>query len=240
MRSRRLAAGVLAAALPVGVASMPAVAAPAHEATDLDARSVGVSAPAATVAAAPVSVTKRIDVDGDRRADRVTLTHRGGLRYLLTVVPARGRTIRVPVWSSLQQDWGTNPLLDVGGIDGVRGAEIVLGTSGGDGVSMVVLTWRRGKLVNLAAPRSRGHVGSAAGWYSLGSETGTAGFRFWTAGGQRKAAAGQFLPASAGRSTGVITTSIWTAKGWREAASQKVTVPEAVAQAYTGLNGLAK
>lgn len=225
--TRVVAAGVLAAALPVTLASAPAGAAP----TPVDATAV---------AGSLAPVTKRVDVDGDRRLDRVTLTHRGGIRYLLTVVPARGRTVTVPVWSSLQRDWGTNPLLDVGGIDGARGAEIVLGVSGGDGVSMAVLTWRGGKLVNLAAPMSRGSLGVSRNWYSLGEEWGSAGYRFWTAGGQRKAAAGQFERNDSGRWTGVITTSLWTAKGWNEVASQRLVVSEAVARAYAGINGIAR
>lgn len=214
------AAGLLAATLSPGAApvSTAAVAASSH---------------------APVkAVTKRFDVDGDRRADRVTLAPVRTGRYLLTVATARGRTVRVPVWSTFGQDWGENPWVTQGGIDGVPGAEIVLAVSAGDGVSAVVLTWRGGKLVNLAAPMSRGLGDPSRAWYWIGDEAHVAGYKFWTAGGQRKALACAYELRAPNTWSGAVTTSHWTRSGWREMASRAVVVPEKTARTCMWLGGL--
>lgn len=183
-------------------------------------------------------VTRRFDVDGDRRPDRVSVSQVRTDRYLLTVTTARGAIVRVPVASSFQRDWGQHPWIDQGGIDGVPGAEIVLAVSGGDGVSAVVLTWRGGKLANLAAPPSRGITSPSRRWYLLSDEARVAGYRFWTAGGQRKAAAGQFELQANGRWAGVLITSVWAANGWRTVETRAATVSPQVAQAYGGLHGV--
>lgn len=214
------AGGLLAATLPQGVAATAAGSAGA-----------GRGAP-------PVrTVTKMFDVDGDARADRVTLAPVRAGRFLLTVTTARGRTARVPVWSTFAQDWGENPWVNQGGIDGVPGSEIVLAVSGGDGVSAVVLTWRRGKLVNLKAPANQGFEGPARDWYWIGDDVHAAGYRFWTAGGVRKAAACNFTLGS-GKWRGAVTTSHWTSSGWRVRASSSSVVAAKTARACVGLNGV--
>ncbi len=202
-----------------------------------------VPAPSTTsVPSSPASavkpVTKRFDVDGDRRADRVTLAPVRKDRYLLTVTTARGRTVRVPIWSTFGQDWGGNPWVNQGGIDGVPGAEIVLAVSAGDGVSAVVLTWRGGKLVNLAAPVSRGLGDPSRAWYWIGDDAHLAGYTFWTAGGQRKALACAYELQAPNRWSGALTTSVWTGSGWREVASRAVVVPEKTARTCMWLEGL--
>lgn len=224
-----VAGGLLAATVPQGAATVT--------------RAAGAAYPVAPAATAPPvkTVTKRFDVDGDRRADRVTLAPVRTGRYTLTVTTARGRTVRVPVYSTFAQDWGDNPWLNQGGIDPVPGAEIVLAVAAGDGVSGAVLTWRggrNGRLINLPAPVSRGPEGVSRQWYWIGDEGRISGYKFWTAGGQRKALACAYVATGTATWSGSLTTSLWTGTGWREAAHRTVVVPEKTAQACAAFEGM--
>lgn len=229
------ALGAVLVALPGGVVGAAAAVA---------AQGAAVTRPAAP--AARGDVTKRIDVDGDGRADTVTLRAvlRGGARagYDLSVRTATGRTdrLRLPV-----DDLGIDrPASDfwvgVTGIDGVRGNEVVLDLVGGigDATDVRSYAWRDGRIVLVPA------AGSTARWpnWQIGIvEFGhVVGYTFGVGPrGVRQVTKHDLTASRSGRTfTGTNTLYRWSRDGWRRQSARPVSLPRKAASALSGLHGL--
>lgn len=242
----RFAAGTTAAAvvatLAVGVGAAPAGA--------WSAPDRAVAGPSAGSALAPRAVVRRVDVDGDGRTDTVTLalsrTTRDTYRFALTVRPARGRIVTVPVTIGRYRTDLTPAMVWTGAapLDGVAGADLMLDLGGavGDFAWLHAYTWRSGRLVNLAAP---GATRKDISWHIMGPPFAVSGY---TVGGPLTGArtvthhqlAGKEYAAATYR--GTHTTYRWVggaAGSWqRTAVKDSGVVSAAKAQRYGGWTGV--
>ena len=122
----------------------------------------GLLVPSARAAAAvpralPTNVATRvvsIDVDGDAAPDTVTVEQNGPDTFVVNVVTSAGQDDVVQLTSTIDDDWGIEPWYGAAKLDRAPGYELLLLTSGGDGVLFRVLTWREGGLVFEKAPKS--------------------------------------------------------------------------------------
>lgn len=198
------------------------------------APSAAMAAPATRVllptAVKPKVVQKvKIDVDGDGRKDTVTVTRISSRSYKVAVTTARKKTSSITLTSTIKQDWGEdNPYWGAARLDPVKGYELLIATSGGDGWNTTVLTWRKGKLVRQAAPQPRD---SKYAWYSLANGWGRAGHRFFTKGSTRYVEQ-FFLEQDGSRWKGGVVTSKWTGSGWKKTSAKKVSLTASQAKKY--------
>lgn len=153
----RLTAIAVATMLGGGLATAPSASA-APTTTQPASAQRTTAQPARVAAAAPkVYASTRADIDGDRRADTTTLTRTGSIRrgYVYTITTRTARGARASV-SFRVEDNGADATYvwrGTAGLDGARGAEIVVNESPvGDGEGLTVFTWRRGKLVKEIRP----------------------------------------------------------------------------------------
>ncbi len=183
----RVAAGTTAAAvvatLAVGAGSAPAGAwsAPGRAVAVSTVSAAAAAAAAATVAPVPRAVVRRVDVDGDGRSDTVTLalarTTQYSYGFALTVRPARGRSVTLPVTVGRYRTDLTPAMVWTGAapLDGVAGADLMLDLGGavGDFPWLHAYTWRSGRLVNLAAP---GATRKDISWHIMGPPFAVSGY----------------------------------------------------------------
>lgn len=179
--------------------------------------------------------TVEVDVDGDAVADTVTVTPLAATSYSVAVQTADGEVASATVHSSIAGDWGVEPWYGAARLDGVRGHELLLLTSGGDGVMFRVLTWRSGTLVLEGAPRSLAK--GAYDWYLADLDQVRFGYRFSTRDGRRFVKDVELF-ASGSRWKGTIVTSVWKAGAWKRTATKKVSLTASQAAAYRGLAGV--
>lgn len=230
----------------LGVAAAPAAtAAPTSVPTTTGAPTSSVTTRAAS--AAPVLKSSRTDVDGDLKRDTTTLTRTGSIRrgytYMITVRTARGakatKAFRV-------EDGGGNPSYvwqGLAGIDGVRGAEIVVNSSPvGDSAPLTVYTWRGGKLVEQPRPGA-GSRSSDRMWTLANMPYLISGYTFYTDRSGRHVKAHQLKPTrTSGKVTGTHTTFTWSKRSntWvRTATRSSGTISDAYAQQkYAGIFGI--
>lgn len=221
------------------------VAAVPMTATSAGAAPAPAGTPSAT-AAAKSRLVAAVDIDGDGRKDRVGLRRISvgdPSRYSLTVRTARGVSSTV----KFSSDWSwvddPGPAIGVGIIDGVRGAELAvpLWTSGGDSLPHSVLTWRRGRLVNLRAPLPAPGspiTGDSGSWGVLAVEWGVYGYSFGHSKGVRTATVASLTREDSGLWKGRTARSVWTTKGWKMVATRRVTLTEKVAFSLAGMRGI--
>lgn len=228
--TRRAVPTALALALLGAVAAAPA------------ATAAPVMAPAATTASA--SVTKRVDIDGDGRADTVTLrlvSARGYTNgYRLSVRTAKGRTASLPVYVDNTSDPSAKDVwVGVTGVDGVLGNEVMLDLGGGLGDFgwFHTYTWRNGKLVPLAAP---GSSRTSRSWPVTFPPFPVSGWTFSMKGSTRYVVHHQLNPSASGRTySGTNTTYRWTSKGWKKVSTAKSgVVSRATAEKMSDFRGL--
>lgn len=74
--------------------------------------------------------TVAVDVDGDHHADQVTVEQNGPTTFVVNVVTAAGKDDVVQFTTTIQDDWGIEPWLGAAKLDGVKGYELLLATSG--------------------------------------------------------------------------------------------------------------
>ncbi|GAB97937.1 hypothetical protein KILIM_089_00070 [Kineosphaera limosa NBRC 100340] len=200
-------------------------------------------------AAAPVTVTSRLDVDGDGRADRTTLAP---VRSTSTTI-----TLRLSTRTAAGRNFSTLLTVDhdssgadarsawvgAGVVDGARGAEIVLDLNGGvvgDWPRIAVYTVRGEAWRLLRAPGARA---DRTPWATANLEYAKSGYTFSTKRGVRLVTVNRLAPVgddpATGRYHGTRTTYRWARGAWAKSATQRVRgVSESQAGRLSGLNGL--
>lgn len=212
---RRIVVGTTTAALALtcGAISTPAQASPVQPAEP---------------ATPTVLRTVRVDVNGDGKADTVTVTALGGTQYELKVVTAKS-TAAVTFGSTdpleSRSVWGGAARLD-----GVKGAELIVRTSTPDASGgFAVYTWRKGALVAEAAPAS---PSTRAGWWTGSAQA----IRFLTSHGRAYVDVAKL--ALAGTSSGLrakIVRSVWRGGKWVKVSTRSVKLSASKTDYYTDI-----
>lgn len=204
-----------------------------------------VAAPASAADHAPAGIVKaataktvraKVDVDGDGRKDRVAVKPVSANRFKVIVKTAKKRTASLTITSTITSDWGlTTPYWGAAKIDGVKGHELLLSIGGGDGVTTIAVTWRKGKLVRATAPQPRGTGADKYNWYTLDTGWGTSGYRVYIKKGKRYIQNYWTSTDGLGNWTANITTSKWTKSGWKKVSVKTKAVTAAqVKKSYSG------
>ena len=212
---RILIAGIIAASLVAGSLTSPA-----------QARAQEPIAPQATT----LVKTKRVDVDGDGRKDKVRLYRVTASRWRVTVTTATGKRASKTFTSTIASDWGlaspwTNPIR----MDGRAGVELPLMVAGGDGVVFRVLTWRKGRLVN--EPKLGGQS-----WYVGGPLPEYQSYRFYTVKKVRYAEVAWLTPSGNGTTCSAdVNRYAWTSTAWTFRKHYAVAATAGLCARYPGL-----
>jgi hypothetical protein len=187
--------------------------------------------------AAPAVATRSVsvDVDGDGAADAVTIEQSAPHTFAVNVVTAAGRSAVLSVTSRIADDWGIEPWYGAAQLDGAKGYELLLLTSGGDGLMFRVLTWRSGSLVAERAPRSL--IKGSYDWYLADLGWARFGYRFSTEHHKRYVRDVE-LYTSGRYFKGTIVTSVWKAGAWHALTSKRVKLTTAQAKRYSWLAGV--
>lgn len=188
--------------------------------------------------ALPTSVATRVvsvDVDGDHQADAVTIEQNGADTFVVNVVTAAGQDDVVQVTSTIDDDWGIEPWYGAAKLDRVKGYELLVLTSGGDGVMFRVLTWRNGALVLEQAPKKL--IKGAYDWYLADLGWARFGYRFSTDNAKRYVRDVELFR-SGTHWKGTIVKSVWKSGTWMKLSSKKVTLTRKQARRYSGLSGV--
>lgn len=175
----------------------------------------------------------RVDVDGDRKVDTVSITPgRGSSTHVVRVVTARKTaaqtTLKTP-WLMGQKAW-----FGAAAVDGAPGAELVVRTGFGAHTSLFnVLSWRSGKLVAQKDPSTR-----STQWSTDGAASISQGYRTWTKGGATMLTTSTYLREDTGRRdhfVGSVDTFRWQRGRWAPVTSRQIRLPEsspALSSAY--------
>lgn len=189
--------------------------------------------------------TYRLDMDGDRRLDTLTVTVRdpdGVPSWVLDVttaskIRARAAYAPDPLTAALLGAFG-GPVKEWGDLDGAPGAEVFL-ISGflpeGGGVSHRVMSLKKGRLVVERLP-----VRGAGDWSVETQNPRRSGYRVWRTNKVRHAAVLDSTRDRSGRFVGTVTTYRFTGGTWRRVgAPRAVRLTDAQTKAYTNRTGLA-
>ncbi len=179
--------------------------------------------------------TVHVDVDGDSHADEVTVEQSGPDTFAVNVVTYAGEDDVAQITSTIEDDWGIEPWYGAAKLDGVKGYELLLLTSAGDGVLFRVLTWRSGVLVTERAPKSL--MKGSYDWYLADLGFTRFGYRLTTSHGHRYVRDFE-LYASGKYFKGTIVKSVWKAGAWKKVSSKKVKLTRAKAKRYNGISGV--
>lgn len=192
---------------------------------------------AAKPLAVPAVATRvvHVDVDGDGRPDEVTVEQNAADSFVVNVVTAAGAAAVKKVASTIDDDWGVEPWYGAAKLDRAPGYELLLLTSGGDGVVFRVLTWRKGALVFQRAPRSL--MKGAYDWYLADLGWARFGYRFHSSNGKRYVRDFE-LYASGKYWKGTIVTSVWKSGAWHKLSSKPVKLTKQQAKPYNWLSGV--
>lgn len=187
--------------------------------------------------AVPAAATRNVslDVDGDGLRDAVSVEQSALHTYVVNVVTAAGQDDVVSFTTTIEDDLGLEPWYGAAHVDPVKGYELLLLTSGGDGVMFRVLTWRNGGLVWERAPKPL--VKGSYDWYVVSLSFVRFGYRFTNSNGHRYVRDFE-LTAKGTRWKGTIVKSVWRAGAWRKVSSKKVNLTRAQAKAYNWLGSL--
>ena len=195
-------------------------------------------AAAAVPRAVPADVATRvvsIDVDGDAAPDTVTVEQNGADSFVVNVVTSAGQDDVVQLASTIDDDWGVEPWYGAARLDRTPGYELLLLTSGGDGVMFRVLTWRDGGLVFEKAPKSL--IKGSYDWYLASLDWARFGYRFTT--WHHKRYVRDFELFRSGKYwKGTIVKSVWKSGTWTKVSSTKVRLTSSQARQYNGLSGV--
>lgn len=203
----------------------------------------GLLVPSARVAAAtpltvPMDVATRVvavDVDGDGQADTVTVEQNGADTFVVNVVTAAGADDVVQFTSTIDDDWGIEPWYGAAKLDKAKGYELLLLTSGGDGVMFRVLTWRNGGLVLEEAPKKL--MKGTYDWYLASLDWARFGYRFSTVDGKRYVRDFELFR-DGNHWKGTIVKSVWKNGSWTKQWSKQVSLTKKQAKKYNGLSGV--
>jgi hypothetical protein len=185
----------------------------------------------ATVATRTVSV----DVDGDGHADDVTVEQNGPDTFVVNVVTYAGADDVKQFTSTIDDDWGVEPWYGAARLDYVKGYEMLLLTSGGDGLMFRVLSWHNGALVWEKAPKTL--VKGAYDWYLASLSFARFGYKFTTSKGHRYVRDFELYP-SGSHWKGTVVKSVWKSGAWHKVSSKKVNLTRKQAKGYDGLSGV--
>jgi len=188
-------------------------------------------------AVAPVATrTVQVDVDGDHHDDEVTVEQNGTDTFVVNVVTWAGQSDVKQFTSTIDDDWGLEPWYGAAKLNGRKGYELLLLTSGGDGVMFRVLSWRSGELAWDKAPKSR--MKGAYGWYLADLDFARFGYRFATsAAGKRYVRDFELYP-SGSKWKGTVVNSVWKSGAWHKVSTHKVTLTAGQANAYRNISGV--
>jgi hypothetical protein len=215
-----MTAAVLALTLSAGI--LATCAAPGA------AQASGLIAPAA----ATTLKTLRVDVDGDGRKDKVTVEGLTSTRYRVHVRTAKGRTAHKTV--TVKASSGGTDWYGAARLDGAKGYELVMTAGGEEEASWYnVLTWRKGRLVLEAAPKSP----AGSGWGIYGNGASFSGYRFFTSKGHRFVDAADLTSLVSG-TDGTITRSVWRSGKWRTVSTRTVSMTNEEADTYFGFQNV--
>jgi hypothetical protein len=194
-------------------------------------------AAAARPLALPTAATRtvHVDVDGDGQLDEVTVEQNAPHTYVINVVTAAGQDDVAQVTSTIEDDWGVEPWYGAARLDGVKGYELLLLSSGGDGLMFRVLTWRNGGLVREAAPKTL--MKGSYDWYLADLSFARFGYKFTTKAGHRYVRDFELYP-SGSHWKGTVVKSVWKAGAWKKVSSKKVNLTKTQAKAYDWLSGV--
>ena len=194
-------------------------------------------AAAAKPLALPTAATRtvHVDVDGDGHADEVTIEQNALHSYVVNVVTYAGQDDVAHFASTIEDDWGIEPWYGAARLDHVKGYELLVLTSGGDGVMFRVLTWRSGALVFERAPKTL--MKGAYDWYLADLGFARFGYRFSSSNGHRYVRDFELYP-SGTYWKGTIVKSVWKSGAWKKVSSKKVTLTKKQAKAYNWLSGV--
>ena len=137
--------------------------------------------------------------------------------------------------STIDDDWGIEPWYGAAKLDGVKGYELLLLTSGGDGAMFRVLTWRKGALVAERAPKAL--MKGSYNWYLADLGFARFGYRFSTSLGHRYVRDFELYP-SGKHWKGTVVKSVWKSGAWKKISSNRVTLTKKQAKAYNWLGGV--
>jgi hypothetical protein len=207
------------------------------------ALSGGMLVPATHAAAArpvtlPTVVATRIvhvDVDGDGHSDEVTVEQNGADTFVVNVVTYAGADDVAQFTSTIDDDWGIEPWYGAAKLDGAKGYELILLTSGGDGAMFRVLTWRHGALVAERAPKTL--MKGSYDWYLADLGWARFGYRFTKNNGHRYVRDFELF-ASGKYWKGTIVKSVWKSGAWKKVNSKKVKLTKSQAKRYNGISGV--
>jgi hypothetical protein len=188
--------------------------------------------------ALPLTVAPRnvqVDVDGDGLADDVTVEQNGPDTFVVNVVTAAGTDDVAQFTSTIDDDWGIEPWYGAARLDHVKGYELLLLTSGGDGVMFRVLTWRAGALVAERAPKTL--MKGSYDWYLADLGWARFGYRFTSSNGHRYVRDFELYP-SGKYWKGTVVKSVWQSGTWRKVSSTKVKLTKQQAKVYDWLSGV--
>jgi hypothetical protein len=194
-------------------------------------------AAAAQPLAVPTAATRNVslDVDGDGHADQVTIEQSAPTTYVVNVVTFAGQDDVVSFTSTIEDDFGVEPWYGAAHVDPVKGYEMLLLTSAGDGVMFRVLTWRTGALVWEKAPRTL--MKGAYDWYVATLSFARFGYRFTNSNGHRYVRDFELTP-SGTHWKGTVVKSVWKAGAWQKVSTKKVNLTKKQAKAYDWLGSL--
>lgn len=183
-----------------------------------------------TTQATTLVKTKRVDVDGDGRKDKVRLYRITASTWRVTVTTAKGKRASKTFTSTIASDWGlsspwTNPIR----MDGRAGTELPFMVAGGDGVVFRVLTWRKGRLVN--EPKLGGQS-----WYVGGPLPEYQSYRFYTVKKVRYAEVAWLTPSGNGTTCSAdVNRYAWTSTKWTFRRHYTVAATAGLCKRYPGL-----
>ena len=194
-------------------------------------------AAAAQPAAMPAAATRvvSIDVDGDGLPDTVTVEQNAPHSYVVNVVTADGHADVRQFTSTIEDDWGIEPWYGAARFDRVAGYELLVLTSGADGVTFRALTWRNGGLVLERAPSSL--MKGSYDWYLADLSFARFGYRFTTRNGHRYVRDFELYP-SGKYWKGTVVKSVWKSGAWKKLNSKKVKLTKHQAKRYNWLSGV--
>jgi hypothetical protein len=174
-------------------------------------------------------VTK-IDVDGDGRADQVgVVSHKldGGGSITVRVRTATNATLQT---TGRHVRWFAKPWLGAAPLDGVKGAELFVGsTMGANYEQFRVITYRAGKLVTLkapaAAPGSGGKTKLSSRWEIDGAYSFNIGVSRAVSSQGVKVTMTSLERNLSGRGhTGHRSVYRWASGGWQQVSTHKVKI----------------
>jgi hypothetical protein len=175
--------------------------------------------------AATLVKTVTLDMDGDAKPDTLRFYELTETIWKAKVTTATGKTASKTFTTAIVHDWGLpSPWGGAARLDGVRGYEVKVLITGGDGATERMLTWRSGKLVWEKAPASPWAMG---GWYEGGPDGFGHGYAFFTSLGKHYVNTYGLTKTASGRYKGTVLRSKWVSGKWVKVEKIRVNLSKA-------------